>query len=216
MTILFDLDGTLIDSTDAILQSFEHAFTQHNHTPPAQKQILALIGHPLDFMFAHLGVNSGAVNSFVTSYKQHYKMINRQMTTLLPRAKEAVELADSFATLAVVTTKTGIYSVDLLKHLGIMHHFKFVIGREDVVNPKPDPEPILKALHRLECDPAHSWMIGDTTMDINCAKKANIKSVAVKCGYGDHNELHRCSEFVQKDSYDAVQFIRRFETMTKG
>ena len=209
-TILFDLDGTLIDSTEAILQSFEYAFSKHNDTPRQRRQIQSLIGHPLDFMFAHLGVSEEKVADYVTTYKENYKKINRQMTSLLPGAKEAIELAASFATLGVVTTKTGLYSKQLLKHMEVMHHFQTLIGREDVIEPKPHPEPIIKAMHRLGAVDKHCWMIGDTPMDINSANKANIKAVAVKCGYGDEKELHRCCEFVKADALEAVKFIQKF------
>jgi phosphoglycolate phosphatase len=133
------------------------------------------------------------------------------MTTLLPGAKEAVELAASFATLGVVTTKTGRYSVELLEHLKIMHHFKTLIGREDVIHPKPHPEPVLKAMKHLNAHAQNTWMIGDTCMDINSSAKAKVKSVAVKCGYGADDELHRCSEFVKENALEAVRFIEKFQ-----
>jgi len=214
-TILFDLDGTLIDSTEAILQSFEYAFLDQNDTPRSKEAIVALIGHPLDFMFEHLGVEKSKVYNYVTSYKTKYREINRPMTTLLPQAKDAIELASRFATLGVVTTKTAEYSIELLKHLGVMHHFKVLIGREDVIHPKPHPEPILKAMHKLGAISQKCWMIGDTTMDINSAHKAKIKAVAVKCGYGDEKELHRCCDFVKKSAYEAVEFIQRWELEQK-
>lgn len=92
-----------------------------------------------------------------------------------------------------------------------MHHFEVLIGREHVINPKPHPEPILKAIHKLQAHPQKCWMIGDTSMDINSAHKAKIKSVAVKCGYGDKNELRRCCEFVKENAYEAVEFIQKWE-----
>jgi len=211
VTILFDLDGTLIDSTEAILQSFEYTFNEQGDVQRERHKIQALIGHPLDFMFAHLGVTPEEVPHYVATYKKRYRQINRQMTSLLPNAKEAIEYANEFATLGVVTTKTGEYSVELLEHLGVMHYFKVLIGREHVINPKPHPEPVLKAIHALKADPAHCWMIGDTSLDISSAAKAEIKSVAVKCGYGENDDLHRCSKFVKNDAFEAVQFIEKTE-----
>ena len=210
-TILFDLDGTLIDSTEAILQSFEYAFNDQNEPPRKREDIVKLIGHPLDFMFEHLGVPKKRVNDFVLSYKTKYRQINRPMTTLLPQAKEAIELASQFARLAVVTTKTGEYSIELLEYLGVMDYFEVLIGRENVINPKPHPEPILKAIAKMDALPQKCWMIGDTSMDISSAHKAEIKAVAVKCGYGDEKELRRCCEFVKENAYEAVQFIQKWE-----
>jgi len=214
-TILFDLDGTLIDSTEAILQSFEYAFLDQNDTPRSKESIVALIGHPLDLMFEHLGVERSKVHNYVASYKTRYKELSCPMTTLLPQAKDAIELASKFATLGIVTTKTAKYSIELLKHLGVMHHFKVLIGREDVIHPKPHPEPILKAMHKLGATSQRCWMIGDTIMDINSAHKAKIKAVAVKCGYGDEKELYNYCEFVKENAYEAVKFIQRWELEQK-
>jgi phosphoglycolate phosphatase len=207
--ILFDLDGTLIDSTEAILECFASSFHTFGLKAPPKQEILALIGHPLDFMFAHLGIE-GDVQPFVDAYKRCYKKISKQKTLLLPGAKEAVEAANSFAKLAVVTTKTGLYSKELLEHLGLLHYFEVVIGREDVINPKPHPEPILKALHFIGAHPQNSWMIGDTCLDMDAAKKAGVGGVAVLCGYGSAEALRRCAQHVKRDAKEAVSLVSRF------
>ena len=71
MIILFDLDGTLIDSTEAILESFHNSFRIHEFKSPRDEQIKALIGYPLDVMFESLGVHSDNVWDFVATYKEH-------------------------------------------------------------------------------------------------------------------------------------------------
>lgn len=206
-TILFDLDGTLIDSTEAILESFHVAFKTFDSSIPHDDAIKAQIGHPLDRMFASLGISQEAVEKHVDAYKAHYRKISRQKTVLLPHAKEAVELASRHARLGVVTTKTAQYSKELLEHMDIMHYFEVLIGREDVIHPKPHPEPVLKALSKLECDKSKCWMIGDTPMDILAAKEAGIKAVAVHCGYADEDILSSVSEKVCENALKAVQFI---------
>ncbi|CUU75897.1 HAD family hydrolase [Campylobacter hyointestinalis] len=159
-TILFDLDGTLIDSTNSILNGFFAAFDTFKFKRPQIEEICALIGHPLDYMFAHLGVNDEAVWDFVAAYKETYKKTYLQDTKLLDFAKESIELANEFADLGVVTTKTSKYSVILLDHLGVGKYFKTVIGKDDVINPKPHPEPILKALLNLDKTDKFAYMVG--------------------------------------------------------
>lgn len=78
MIILFDLDGTLIDSTEAILESFHNSFAVHGFSVPDDAQIKALIGHPLDVMYRELGVDEALVLDFVTTYKEHYREISTQ------------------------------------------------------------------------------------------------------------------------------------------
>ena len=207
MVILFDLDGTLIDSTEAILESFSVAFETFDTPVPSNEQIKAQIGHPLDDMFATFGVESSSVEDHVEAYKMHYRKISRTKTILLPNAREAVELASRYAMLGVVTTKTAKYSIELLEHLGLMSYFDVLIGREDVQNPKPHPEPIFKALSKLQSDRSKHWMIGDTPMDILAAKAANINSVAVTCGYADEASLLEHTENLTHSALDAVKYI---------
>ncbi len=207
MTILFDLDGTLIDSTEAIVLSFKDTFEYFGNTPPKEEAIKALIGYPLDIMYSALGVDKNEVSNFVAIYKKYYRTRSKPMTKLLPNATDAIKLASSFATLGIVTTKTGLYSKELLKHMGILKYFKVLVGREDVINPKPHPEPILKALNILNANRSNSWMIGDTVLDIQAAKSAKIRSVAVSCGYGKKEELITLTNNIQKSALDAVLFI---------
>jgi len=209
MIILFDLDGTLIDSTEAILESFAVAFKTFGKAVPDDKRIEAEIGHPLDVMFPTLGVDKAEVSEYVHAYKMHYRQISCAKTVLLPEAKEAVELASKHAILGVVTTKTAKYSVELLEHMGLMSYFEVLIGREDVINPKPNPEPIEKALAKLPSDTSDIWMIGDTCMDMLAAKSANVGSVGVTCGYGTVESLEECTDNIYQNALEAVRFIAK-------
>lgn len=205
--ILFDLDGTLIDSTEAILESFGVSFRYFGENTPDDELIKAQIGHPLDRMFETLGVSVSEVDKYVDAYKKHYRKISCAKTLLLPQAKEAVELASKHAILGVVTTKTATYSIELLAHMNLMHYFDVLIGREDVTNPKPDPEPILKALSQLPKVTLGRWMIGDTCMDMHSAQGAGIDKMAVLCGYGSLESLSKCSDKIESNAYKAIQSI---------
>jgi len=212
MTILFDLDGTLIDSTEAILESFHNSFDLHNYPYADDEAIKALIGHPLDVMYRALGVEEAKVWDFVNTYKEHYREISTQKTVLLANAKEAVEAAHSFATLGIVTTKTGKYSRVLMEHFGLMDKFDVLIGREDVTHPKPNAEPILKALQQLQSDDEDVWMIGDTTMDLIAAKSAGVNAIGVLSGYDTKEELCKECDIILGDSLDAVSYLKSIET----
>jgi len=212
--ILFDLDGTLIDSTEAILESFSKAYEKCGGAKPKDEKIKELIGLPLDIMFVKLGVSKENAMEYVTAYKEHYRTIHTKKTVLLPKAKEAIELAYTFATLGVVTTKTGKYSRELLEYFGLMKYFEVLIGYEDVENPKPSPEPILKALNQLNySSKTTAYMIGDSTADLISAKEAKITSIAVLCGYGDNKELKKYADFIKEDSFSSVKFINLINNM---
>ncbi len=206
--ILFDLDGTLIDSTEAIVESFWVTFEAFGEQVPLASDIIMHIGHPLETMFAALGIKENAINAHVARYKEHYRDISREKTILLPNAAQAVKLANDHATLGVVTTKTGSYSRILLEHLGLMEYFDVLIGREDVIYPKPHPEPILKAIKNLDVkNKENCWMIGDTCMDIQAAQSAGIIGVAVTSGYATREQLKECTLEVYDDVLMALSAI---------
>jgi phosphoglycolate phosphatase len=208
MIILFDLDGTLIDSTDAIVSTFHHACDEHNFKRVSDEEIMALIGYPLDIMFKSVGVTEDKVWDFVASYKEEYRKISTQKTELLVCAKEAVECANEFATLGIVTTKTGRYSEILMEHFGLMKYFDVLIGREHVEHPKPHAEPILKAMDKLDVDSKEIWMIGDTKLDLICANNAGVNSIAVLSGYGKEDELKQFSDIIFDDALEAVDYLK--------
>ena len=209
MIILFDLDGTLIDSTDAILHCFANSFEKAGLEKRDDEKVKSLIGYPLDIMYSELGVEEGRVWEMVDLYKSCYRKISKQMTTMLPFAKEAIEEASKFARLGIVTTKTARYSRELLEHMEVMDYFEVLVGREDVQNPKPHPEPIQKALEKMgDFEGKKIFMIGDTKLDLICAKDAGVVGVGVRCGYGEDSELREYSEFVYGDSLEAVKQIK--------
>lgn len=209
MIILFDLDGTLIDSTDAILESFHHSFDFHKLSRKEDEEIKALIGYPLDIMYENLGVQKSVIAEIITTYKERYRVISTQKTTLLQNAKEAVELASQFATLGIVTTKTGRYSQVLMEHFEIMHHFDVLIGREHVQNPKPNAEPIIKALEKLDTKNREVWMIGDTKLDLLAAKSANVNSIGVLSGYDSNETLKKFTNVIFNDALEAALYLQK-------
>ena len=209
LVILFDLDGTLIDSTPAILESFAAAYEAHGLSVPPQERIVPMIGVPLSAMFERLGVSAARIDSFVAAYKRHYRAVSREMTVLLPGAEEAVREAAGFARLGVVTTKTGKYSVELLEHLGLMPFFEVLVGSEHVTRHKPHPEPILKAIDAMAADPSRTWMVGDTPMDLEASAAAGVRAVGVTCGYADEAVLSPYGVPLAPDARSAVERIAR-------
>ena len=209
--ILFDLDGTLIDSTEAIVSTFYHSFNELNFDFKGDDEnIKSLIGYPLDIMYAKLGIEESKVWDFVDAYKNRYRIISREQTTLLENAYEAVELASKIGRVSVVTTKTRAYTMPLLEHFNIAQFFEIVTGRENVQNPKPHPEPILITLEQMNYDKRlHDvWMIGDTKLDLIAANDANINSIGLLCGYGEEAELRKYTNFIETDALNAIKYLK--------
>lgn len=208
--ILFDLDGTLIDSTEAILESFYHSLETHGmEKSVTDTMITSQIGHTLETMFAGVGVEGDLIDAHVATYKLYYREIARQKTVLLSGASEAVREAASFARLGIVTTKTGLYSRELMEHFELMHYFEVLIGREHVENPKPHPEPILKALEQMGSPDVSVWMIGDTCLDITSANRAGVGSVGVTSGYDSKEQLLTLTDIIKPNALEAVRYIAK-------
>jgi phosphoglycolate phosphatase len=208
MIILFDLDGTLIESTDAIVSTFHYSFKVHDMPLVEDEKIIQLIGYPLEIMYAQLGIEQGKISGFVDTYKDEYRKISTKKTKLLPNTLEAIELASTFAELGIVTTKTGKYSKVLMEYFNLMKYFKVLIGREDVEKPKPDAEPILKALESFNFKGKDVYMIGDTKLDLLSAKNAKVNSIAVLCGYGKKEELQKYTNIILDDAIQAVKYLK--------
>jgi phosphoglycolate phosphatase len=209
--ILFDLDGTLIDSTDAIVSTFRHSFKELNFDFTGNDEnIKSLIGYPLDIMYKELGVDESKVWDFVDAYKNRYRIISKEQTLLLENAYEAVYQASLFARVSVVTTKTRMYTMPLLEHFNIEQFFEIVTGRENVQNPKPHPEPILITLEQMNYDENKDsvWMIGDTKLDLIAANDANVNSIGLLCGYGQEDELLKYTNIVKPDALSAINYIK--------
>lgn len=208
--ILFDMDGTLIDSTDAIYESFCSVFTKHKMPLLSKAEVAKYIGYTLSDMFAFFGVSNEKIEQCCSDYKEHYTKIHNLKTKMLPNAIEAIKIAHSFATLGVVTTKTSNSSRNLLEHFGVAQYFQTIIGREDVINPKPHSEPILKALSCLNETPSkNAFMIGDTILDLISAKSAGITGIGILCGYGAKEDLMQFSDYIFSDTLEAINFIKR-------
>jgi phosphoglycolate phosphatase len=209
--ILFDLDGTLIDSTDAIVETFYFTFEKMGFDFSKQKEdIVSLIGYPLEIMYEKLGVELNLIDNFVEEYRLRYREISVPMTLLLPNVVETLELASSFARLGIVTTKTKRYTIPLLENMKILKYFECIIGREDVENPKPHPEPILKAMEVMNITNKSYdiYMIGDTKLDLIAASKAYVHGIGVLCGHGKFDELSKYSNMVEDNSLLAVKRIK--------
>lgn len=208
--ILFDLDGTLIDSTEAILESFYHALNTHKEiTDVTDMMITSQIGHTLETMFLGVGVSEESVAHHVATYKLHYREISCQKTFMLPYALEAIREASEFARLGIVTTKTGHYSRELMEFFGVMSYFEVLIGFEDVTHKKPHPEPILKALDVMKNDDAEVWMIGDTCLDLESSQRAGVNAIGVLSGYDNFEQLSTFNFIILNDALEAVRSIAK-------
>jgi len=206
--VAFDLDGTLIDSTEAIVQSFFHTFDVLGETRPPRAEVVRSIGHVLEDQFALFTPTDPA--RCVAIYREHYARVACDLTQLLPHAREAVEAlaADGFR-LGFATSKRLLYSEMILRHHGVLDPFLSRVGPDEVARPKPHPDAVLESARRLEVAPAEMVFVGDTHFDVLSAREAGAPCVCVTTGYATRAELEALApEAVYDSLLEVVAHIR--------
>lgn len=176
-TILFDLDGTLIDTNQLIVASFKHTFN-HFKLDFTDEEILEFNGPPLVETFRN--IDPLRIEEMVATYRAHNYQVHDDYVNAFPKVVETLEaLKELDIKMGVVTTKMGPGVEMGLKKTGIADFFDTVITLEDVVHPKPHPEPVLKAMNQLNAVSSSTIMVGDNSHDIEAGKNAGVRTAAV-------------------------------------
>lgn len=179
-TILFDLDGTLIDTNELIIQSFLHTLETYYPGKYKREDVLPFIGPPLYDTFSALDNDEARINEMIATYRafnhaQHDALIREYETVY----ETIAALHRNGFRLGVVTTKINATAIMGLKRTKLDPFFHCVVGLDDVKNAKPHPEPILKALELLNSKPEEALMVGDNYHDILAGKQAGTKTAGV-------------------------------------
>lgn len=185
-TVLFDLDGTLLNTRELINRSFVHTF---EHFRPdhvlTDEELDSFFGPSLRQTFSRYSTDEQEIEEMIQYYRQFNVASHDEMVTAFPGAKSLIRtLARKGYKLGVVSSK----KTDLVEHgleiFGMRDKIKVIIGEEDVKNPKPDPEGILEAMRIL--DSKKALYVGDGVGDIEAGKNAGIDTIGVL--YSDRKE----------------------------
>lgn len=185
--VLFDLDGTLIDSAEDLTASVRYALrrVQDRELPP-DDVIMMEIGKPLEVILKNLGYPSEPADTvrFVETYRQHYAEHFDDHTRTFPSACEVLGyLREAGAKLALVTAKHQTQAEFTAREMGLSDYFDYIHGWREGLKHKPDPEPIQIALDKLGTRPEDSLVVGDTEQDVLAAKAAGVPTCAVTYGF---------------------------------
>jgi pyrophosphatase PpaX len=176
--ILFDLDGTLLDTNELIIQSFKHTYKTHLNKDVDKDEIIKSFGEilkiTLDREFGELSEEA------IKTYRNFQVGNFEKLIAIHEGVKEGIiELNRQGYKLGVVTSRLNESAIRGLKHFGLMEYFQSIIGADDTDKHKPDPIPAFIALKELGGKPSETIIVGDSPFDILCGKNAGIKSVAV-------------------------------------
>ncbi|WP_246942619.1 pyrophosphatase PpaX [Bacillus pinisoli] len=177
-TLLFDLDGTLIDTNELIITSFLHTLEQYYPGQYKREDAIQFIGPPLYDTFVK--IDEKRVEEMITTYREHNLSHHDQLVTEFEGVYETIEhLHKKGYKLGIVTTKLR-HTVNMgLKLTKLDQFFDVVVTLDDVENAKPDPEPIVKALAQLDAKPEETIMVGDNYHDIVAGQNAGTKTAGV-------------------------------------
>jgi pyrophosphatase PpaX len=204
--ILFDLDGTLLDTFDFIFSAFEHSLSLHSAPIPPRPEIAIKMGGPLEDCYRELA--PGFDHASLTEHHRRFQQANLELVALFPHSLETLQYLQSQGyKIGAVTTRSIRTSLSSLDATGIRSFFDIVLSVEDVTNPKPDPEPILKAAEALGILPSESVMVGDTTADILCGKNAGSYTIAALYGFGGDSLLDLKPDAAIRDIKELQQLL---------
>jgi pyrophosphatase PpaX len=180
--ILFDLDGTLVDTVPFILEAVRHAFDGYG-TCPTDEEWIAGIGTPLRTQLASFARRAEDVDGLFQRYRTFWIERHDERTKAFPGAVEVVAaLSARGHPIGIVTAKIEHGAYRTLRHTGLLPHVQAVVGADSCANAKPHPEPVLLAASRLGARPSEAILVGDSPHDIAAAKAAGARAVAALWG----------------------------------
>lgn len=182
--IIFDLDGTLVDSSQGIVEAANYALEKLGQAPRSVEEISRFIGYPLDEMFPSFC--DAPVVELKAAFQEKAVLVMKSLTCPMPGASEIVPaLFEAGYTLAIATTKYRIHTNAIVEKFGWGKYFSALASGDEVANVKPAPDIVRLALKKLNADENISVMVGDTINDILSARGAGIKVILVASPFGN-------------------------------
>lgn len=206
-TVLFDLDGTLLNTNNLIIESFKHTFRTKFQKEIAEIDVYKHFGEPLRTTF--FKYDPERVEELLTCYREHNLCHHDQLVEAFPNAVEVVkELSQRKIKMAIVTSKMKMTAEKGLKLFGLDKYIPYCVALEDTIKHKPDPEPINKALDLLgEGKRDQILMVGDSYYDIMAAKSAGVGSVGVKWSVHPWDKAPESPDFLIEDLKDLLDIV---------
>lgn len=193
--LLFDLDGTLLDTARDIALALARAFADHGHAAPTPEAVRRMIGKGAPILVERaaaamaLPLDSARHAALLERFFHHYGRLQEAdecAAEPYPGAREALAaLHAAGLPLAVVTNKQHRFACGLLERRALAPYLRLVVGGDSCERRKPDPMPLLHACAQLGVAPAQAWMIGDSVNDVQAARAAGMPVYCVPYGYNE-------------------------------
>lgn len=203
LALLFDIDGTLIDTVDAIVASMNGAFAEFEVKPLTLSEIRPLIGMPVARQMDLLRGMQGPVVDRITDryYELFMERVERGLP-VFPGVRETLPLLSR--PISTMTTRRLYGAKRMLEVAGIASSFRAIVGGDEVARPKPYPDLPLYSAKALGVAPEHCVVVGDSPVDILAGRAARMQTIAATYGYGSPSAIHEAKPHAE---------IRRFEDL---
>ncbi len=178
-TILFDFDGTIMNTNEVVIKSWQHTFRTVEGKERPVEEIVRTFGEPLFITMARV-LPQIAADDGVEIYRSFLREHYSEMICPFPGMADLVrQIKEKGYKTGLVTSRVGDTTVQGLSQFGLLPYMDCLVTCEDTDKHKPDPEPVKIALRKLSSSPSEAIMLGDSMFDILCARNAGVRSVLV-------------------------------------
>lgn len=205
--IIFDFDGTVVNTGEGILKSLQYAFREMGDEVPELDELKKFIGPPIYYSFTHYyNISEDKVQEYIKKYRERYKVKGIYECELYPHMRELLgTLKDSGCLLGIASSKPEHLIYDVADYLDITKCFDTIVGvKTDNSNHSSKGSIILEAMENLGVtDKSEVLMVGDRHYDITGAKEAGVKACGCLWGYGSEEEFRQYeAEFIVRDAME--------------
>ncbi|HEX2826623.1 MAG TPA: phosphoglycolate phosphatase [Burkholderiales bacterium] len=216
--VTIDLDGTLLDTIPDLAAAANAMLAELGRPPLPLETIRTFVGKGIQNLVertlaGHIdgGADAESVARAMPIYERHYVAVNGRHTTIYPGVKEGLEKLKSMGLpLAVVTNKSGRFTLPLLEEVGFSPYFRTVVSGDTLARKKPHPDPLLHACKTLEIAPRDMLMIGDSLNDTQAARAAGCPVFCVTYGYNEGHDVRDLdSDAIVDTLVEAAALVRK-------
>jgi phosphoglycolate phosphatase len=210
--VVFDLDGTLVDSRTDIAIAANHALAAHGYRAQTEEAIAAFVGDGARALVARatgLARDDARIDDLLRTFIEFYTQHAAGHTRLMPGALEALDALEGIP-LAVCTNKPRQTTLPLLNAMRIAERFRAIVAGGDTARQKPAPDPLLSVATSMGVDVRAIVMVGDGPQDVECARSAGARSVAVTFGFGSEETLRAAGpDAIARSFPEAIEELKR-------
>ncbi|MDB2617711.1 HAD-IA family hydrolase [Candidatus Pelagibacter bacterium] len=216
LTVLFDLDGTLVDTAPDLIRAHNHVMKKFGYPTKSINELKNAVGKGAKAIMAKGNgkwewFDEKIKNEMTDEFLSFYKKNILHESTLLNGVKEfLIWCKNQNISMAVCTNKTEHLAIDLLKKIEIYDFFEYVSGHNTFEYCKPDPRHLLRTIEMIHGDKNKSIMIGDSETDANAAKEAEIPMILLKYGYTEKRSEEIYHNHLIKDFIGIEKIISKY------